>query len=294
MAGTKIKFSVFVINMMVITPLIEAEEYAPCRIDKAALETKGDLHIKTEDIPTYHDYINSMLDSDKTELATKTIAVKENMKVAVKDLFDDPKSGDKMLEAQHIVSKMVGCVLTNTGIAKDLLDLMNFDYYTYTHSVNVAVMAIGLGAEINMDRGVIEDLGTGALLHDIGKSAVPNSILNKQGKLTYNEYMLIQAHVVEGKQILKAHSDISDKSLYAVLQHHEKISGKGYPFQLSGNKINTFGKITAIADCFDALTTQRPYKSAYTPFHALSLITKETGNYDQELLTTFIKMLAKQ
>ena len=93
---------------------------------------------------------------------------------------------------------------------------------------------------------------------------------------------------------MEAHSDISGKSIHALSQHHEKMSGKGYPFQLTGDKIHPFGKIAAIADCFDALTTQRPYKPAYAPFHALSLITKETGDYDQELLAIFIKMLAKK
>ncbi len=293
-AGTKINFSIFLMNLMVITPLLEAEEYAPGRIDKAALEATGDLLIKNEDIPLYHDYINSIMDSDKAELSAKAFAVKENMKIVIKDLFDDPRSGDKIQSSQHIVSSMVDCVLTNTSIAKDMLTLMSFDYYTYTHSVNVAVMSIGLGAEMNMDRGDIEDLGTGALLHDIGKSAVPNYILNKQGKLNYTEFTLMQSHVIEGKHILETHSDISDKSIHAISQHHEKMSGKGYPFQLSGNKITPFGKITAIADCFDALTTQRPYKSAYTPFHALSLISKEKGDYDPEFLTPFIKMLAKQ
>lgn len=292
-AGTKIDFNLFVMNMMVITPLLEAEEYAPGMIDKATLETKGDLLIKNADILRYHSYISSILGSAKTEAFTKAVAVKEDMKMVIKDLFDDPRSGVKIQESEHLVSKMVDCVLENPGTAKDLLDLMSFDYYTYTHSVNVAVMSIGLGGELNMGRTDIEELGLGALLHDIGKSSVPNYILNKQGKLNYSEYLLMQGHVIEGKHILEATPDVSANSISALLQHHEKLSGKGYPFQLSGNEINSFGKITAIADCFDALTTQRPYRTAYTPFHALALITKETGDYDQAFLTSFIKMLAK-
>lgn len=83
------------------------------------------------------------------------------------------------------------------------------------------------------------------------------------------------------------------ESLVPVLQHHEKLPGRGYPFKLSGKSIKLFGRIAAIADCYDALTTQRPYKPAFTPFYALSVIAKETGDYDPDLLKIFIKMLGK-
>ncbi|MBI3592887.1 MAG: HD domain-containing protein [Nitrospirae bacterium] len=131
------------------------------------------------------------------------------------------------------------------------------------------------------------------MLHDIGKSAISHEILHKQGKLDDTEYRIIKNHVIEGEKILRAHKEFPTESLSAVLQHHEKLSGKGYPFKLSGNEIKPFGRIAAIADCYDALTTQRPYKQAFTPFYALSIVAKETGEYDPDLLKIFIKMLGK-
>ena len=130
-------------------------------------------------------------------------------------------------------------------------------------------------------------------MHDIGKSAVPSEILSRQGKLNNIEYKVIKNHVIEGEKLLRAHNDFPEESFAAVLQHHEKLTGKGYPFGLSGSGIKLFGRITALADSYDSLTTQRPYKLAVSPFSALSIVAKETGNYDPELLGVFIKMLGK-
>jgi putative nucleotidyltransferase with HDIG domain len=174
-----------------------------------------------------------------------------------------------------------------------LLSMQGYDYYTYTHSVNVAALSISLGILIGLKRDVMEKLGMGAMLHDIGKSRISHEILGKQGKLSDVEYNMIKNHVIEGEKIMLNHADFSAESLTAVSQHHEKLSGKGYPYGLAGNKISLFGRISAIADCYDALTTRRPYKAAYTPFYALMMISKDTGDYDPELLATFIKMLGK-
>src|SRR5208283_4690300 len=172
-----------------------------------------------------------------------------------------------------------------------LLSMKGYDYYTYTHSVNVAALAISLGLSIGLDRDDSEKLGMGTMLHDIGKSAISHEILCKQGRLSDVEYALIKSHVFEGENIMRKHKGFPDESFNAVLHHHEKLTGKGYPGGLSGKEISLFGRISAIADCYDALTTRRPYKVAYKPFPALKIIAKDTGDYDGELLRTFVKMI---
>jgi HD-GYP domain-containing protein (c-di-GMP phosphodiesterase class II) len=122
---------------------------------------------------------------------------------------------------------------------------------------------------------------------------IPSEIINKQGKLDDTEYRIIQTHVAEGEKILKENHRLPSDSLSAVTQHHEKMSGKGYPSRIKEKGITLFGRITAIADCYDALTTARPYRQSLTPFTALGIIAKETGNYDPELLRVFVKMLGK-
>ncbi|WP_059176674.1 HD-GYP domain-containing protein [Thermodesulfovibrio aggregans] len=131
------------------------------------------------------------------------------------------------------------------------------------------------------------------MLHDLGKSQIPHEILNKQGKLNDTEYNIIKQHVLFGYELLENQKEFPKDSLTAVLQHHEKLSGKGYPFGLKADEIKLFGRITAIADCYDALTTRRPYKPPLTSYFALSIIVKEKGDYDPELLKAFIKMLGK-
>ncbi len=296
-AGKKIDFSIFMQNELSFIPIISATDTSPAVIDEKILDLTGDVLIKRSDVLRYYAYISFFLSSkdppENEESKIKAIAVKENSKLIIKVFLDDPRSGQKVKKATTAVNKITACILENKDTIYDLLSLRNYDYYTYTHSVNVTVLSIGLGVAIGMKRNDMEKLGIGALLHDIGKSAVPSEILNRQGKLNNIEYTVIKNHVIEGEKLLRAHNDFPEESFAAVLQHHEKLTGKGYPFGLSGSDIKLFGRITAIADSYDALTTQRPYKLAVSPFSALSIVAKETGNYDPELLGVFIKMLGK-
>ena len=295
--GTKINFSLFMLNNLNLALLIEATEKAPSIVDDKVLNAKGDIVIKQSDIPLYQSFINSLSKSEdipSTEgMKVRAIVIKENSKLLIKDLLEDPRSGEKIKESTVMVSNMTDCILENKDAIYDLISLSGYDYYTYTHSVNVAVLSVGLGVAIDLKRNDIEKLGIGAMLHDVGKSAIPHEILNKQGHLTDTEYQLMKNHVIEGEKILRTHKAIPEESFVAVLQHHEKLSGKGYPLKLAGHEIKLFGRICAISDCYDALTTRRPYKPAFKPFQALSVVAQETGSYDPELLRTFIKMLGK-
>ncbi len=133
-------------------------------------------------------------------------------------------------------------------------------------------------------------------MHDIGKSVLPMNVMNKQARLTNEEFSLFKTHVIEGVKILENTKEVEKESLLVVLQHHERLSGKGYPFGLSGEKMKSFGRIAAMVDCYDCLITPRPFRYAYTPYMALSLLTKETketGDFDPDYLATFIKILAE-
>lgn len=298
MPGTKINFSIFCLNRFAFEVIIDASENSPAAVDEKALTAAGEIVIKQQDVPLYHEYLNSLITSrdiiSKTEHTNvKAIAIKENSKIVIKDLLDNPRSGEKIKESNILINNMIDCIMEKRDAIYDLLSIRNYDYYTYAHSVNVAVLSIGLGIAIGLKRDDTEKLGMGAMLHDIGKSAVSHEILNKQGKLSDLEYRIIQSHVIEGEKILRDHKEIPEESLYPALQHHEKLTGKGYPFKLAGKEIKLFGRIAAIADCYDALTTQRPYKPAFTPFYALSLVSKETGDYDPDILKAFIKMMGK-
>ncbi len=296
-AGTSVPFSIYSMKNYAYAQVLQASPEHPMTIGDEIVSVAGDVLISKSDLPLYNEYLNSVLQSvaisPKDRERMQALAIKENSKIIVKDLFDDPRSGEKIKAAQNSVNNMIDSITRNKETIHDLLSLRGFDYYTYTHSVNVGVLSIGLGLAAGLGREEVEKLGIGALLHDIGKSIIPSEILNKQGKLDDREFIIIQSHVFEGEKILMDNGRVPKEALPAVVQHHEKITGRGYPFHLAEKEITLFGRITAIADCYDALTTTRPYRQALTPFYALGTISKETGNYDAELLKVFIKMLGK-
>jgi HD-GYP domain-containing protein (c-di-GMP phosphodiesterase class II) len=295
--GTRVDFSLYLMDNYNYTLALHADAGSPATIDNALLSSKGDFIIMRSDVPRYNDYIGSLLKSgppdegDTSKL--KALIIRENSKIVLRDLFDNPRSGEKIRQTQLMVANMVDSIMKDSDAVYDLLSIRGYDYYTYTHSVNVCVLSVGMGSALNLSKSRTERLGIGAMLHDIGKSAIPVDIVNKQGKLNDSEYIIIKSHVAEGERILKGNHYLPDDSLSAVTQHHEKMNGKGYPAGLTGEDITLFGRITAIADCYDAMTTTRPYRVSMTPFCALNTIATETGNYDPAVLKVFIAMLGK-
>jgi putative nucleotidyltransferase with HDIG domain len=298
--NTEINFSIYVIDNMLFEPLVEASVEQPVEIPEIVFKARGDLAIRTSDTPLYQEYLNSVLSSPDIPVEMrgkcKAISIKENSKILVRDVLSSRHVGDRIEEVGTVISEITDSVLNKQVRVYDLMSLKNYDLYTYTHSVNVAVLCIAIASALGFKRRQIEKLGVGALMHDIGKSVLPMHVINKQGKLTNDEFSLMKTHVVEGFKILEKAKQVEKESLVVVLQHHERLSGTGYPFGLSGEKIKTFGRIAAMVDCYDCLITPRPFRYAYTPYMALSLLTKETkerGDFDPDYLAMFIKILAE-
>jgi putative nucleotidyltransferase with HDIG domain len=296
--GTTVNFGLFKQKGMEFEAVIKASNKSPALINEEVLnrffdDTAFEIVIEKSDIGRYHDYLKSLQELPKrtADEKTKAIAIKENSKILMKELLDDPRSGEKIKEVKNTVDTITDAIVEDKETMHNMITLSKYDYYTYTHCVNVAVLSIGLGITTGLSSDDVKVLGIGAMLHDVGKTAIPAEILNKQGKLDEYEYKRIQEHVREGEKILRETEEFPEEAFDAVLQHHEKLSGKGYPFKLKGKDIRLFGRITAIADCYDALTTRRPYKPAFRPYDALTVISKEHDNYDRELLTDFVKML---
>ncbi len=295
--GTEINFSLFVLDKVNYSPVVEASDKSLAVVSESMLNIAGDVAINKCDVPRYLEYISALQHSaelregDKVKI--RAFVLKETSKAVLQNFLADTKSGQTIKKVSGLVNAMIECIMEDRDAIYALLSLKGYDYYTYTHSVNVAALSIGLGVAIDLKRDDTEKLGLGSMFHDIGKSQVSHEVLNKQGRLNPFEYNIIKSHVLEGEKIMREHKGFPSESFSAILQHHEKLSGNGYPYGLAGNDLNTFGRIAAIADCYDALTTRRSYKTAYTPFHALSIISKDTGDYDADILKTFIKMLGK-
>ncbi|MGD0281698.1 MAG: HD domain-containing phosphohydrolase [Dissulfurispiraceae bacterium] len=299
--GTQINFTLYKQHRADFEPFIKADEKSPALLTAEMLSevlgSRSEIMIERTDIERYHSYLKAVSAlpglSEDNSYRQKTFAMKEDAKIVMKELLDDPRSGEKIKEAKNVVSTLVNAVLDNSEMLFNMVTLSKYDYYTYTHCVNVATLSIGLAIAVGLEKQRVENLGIGAILHDVGKTAIPAELINKQGRLNELEFMRVKEHVREGEALLVGNKDIPKESLDAVLQHHEKLSGKGYPLHLKGDEIKLFGRIAAIADCYDALTTQRSYKPALKPFEALKIIAKEINDFDRPLLKEFIGMLGK-
>ncbi len=175
------------------------------------------------------------------------------------------------------LSKTMVSELSSNLFESDMKMLRDYDAYTQQHSLNVAIFATVLSKAIGLTVKTSELVAQAGLLHDIGKLQIPAEIIQKPGKLTNEEYELVKTHSELGYNILLQRSDIFSVVRMGVREHHENEDGSGYPAHLKGDKIHTIGKILHIADVYDALTTKRSYKDAWSTKDALDYLQEKAG-----------------
>ncbi|MDW8802331.1 HD-GYP domain-containing protein [Clostridium sp. A1-XYC3] len=183
-------------------------------------------------------------------------------------------------------------LLARKSVLINIVDIKSIDSYTYQHSVNVAVLSLVMGIQLQLDRKKLYELCLGALIHDIGKALIPEDILKKNGKLTEEESKIVKEHTVKGYDFLKGSVDVPATSRVIALQHHEREDGKGYPEGRKGNEINDLAKIVAVADVYDALTSERPYREAMSPNDAVEYIMANGQiQFNYDLVKAFSKSI---
>lgn len=206
---------------------------------------------------------------------------------------DKNNSYDHLNETVNLVEEIIDEILDNDVSMINLIDLKSFDEYTYFHSVNVCILAVMVGVALGYDKHRLTRLGLGAILHDIGKVFIQKDILNKNGKLTDEEYKTIQDHPMLGYTYLKNMYSVLPTVYRCVLDHHERYDGKGYPYQLTGDNISEFGRVVCICDVYDALVSNRPYRKAILPSEAIEHIMGNSGAiFDPRLVELFIRKVA--
>lgn len=192
----------------------------------------------------------------------------------------------------EVAEEILDNVLSNKHVLLSLVDIKSMDNYTYSHCVNVAVISIILGISLNLPKKKLTYLCIGALIHDIGKSFIPKEILQKPGKLTPEEFEVIQCHPRYGYEFLGSSFNLSSHIKLIVLQHHERFDGLGYPEGIIGNKVSYLARIVSIADVYDALTSDRPYKRAMCPSDALEYLMSNAGTlFDYNMINVFCKII---
>jgi len=204
-------------------------------------------------------------------------------------VFDKVKTtGTVDITSVHkTVSDLVGALEGSPLAVASLIQLKDADSYTFTHSVNVAIMAMYLALQIRCGQD-LERVGTGGLMHDVGKIRVPAPLLRKPSPLTASECLLMRRHPSDGSRILLESGFADPMALSCVIDHHERLSRRGYPCAKPGSAVGLHARIVALADVFDALTTDRPYRAAFKVEEALSLMeTEMTEDLDPWLMQCF-------
>lgn len=212
----------------------------------------------------------------------------------VDNMLAEAKMG-KTVDTQNariLVAELANNIVENLDASMWLTQLKQRDEYTAIHSLNVCVLSITFGRALGMSVDELNELGLGALLHDIGKMSVPLEILNKPGKLTSEEFEIMKSHPVKGYEMLLKDGSLSKKVLDIVKSHHERLSGSGYPDKLVDSDISYFTKIVSITDVYDAITSDRVYHDGMTPHSAMQRLYEwMPNNFDQDLIEKFIKVL---
>lgn len=220
-------------------------------------------------------------------------------KKEIRSLFIDAECKKENRISVHIatmdgvVKDMVDEILHNKNVMVNIIDIRTFDDYTFSHSLNVAVLSVVIGTVLNLDRKQLRELAMGALIHDIGKVFIDKRILDKPGKLTSEEMNEIKKHSRAGYDYIKSNCMIPADAAEAILTHHEQFNGSGYPLGLKKEEIHFFGRIISVADVYDALTSDRTYRSALMPADAVEYIMSGYESmFDPKVVSAFIRKVA--
>ncbi|OIO04816.1 MAG: hypothetical protein AUJ49_02200 [Desulfovibrionaceae bacterium CG1_02_65_16] len=194
--------------------------------------------------------------------------------------------------AEPLVENFIESVLRNETAAVTLFKLRGFDEYTYTHSINVSLLAVLLGKHLGLDKATLLELGLAGMYHDVGKARIPEAILNKPGKLSRSEFQTMKAHPLEGYKIMVGQRDLNPEILRAVVEHHERHDGSGYPRGLTGEQVGQFSRIVSVVDVYDALTSRRVYKDAMAPAKALGMMYMwREKDFPHQAIESFIRCI---
>ena len=195
-------------------------------------------------------------------------------------------------KAKQLVAELASNIAVSVDASLWLTQLKKRDEYTAIHSLNVCVLSIIFGRALKLPEHELNELGLGALLHDIGKMRVPDSVLNKPGRLTADEFEIMKTHPGIGFELAKQDKNLSQDVLTIIRNHHERLNGQGYPDNLPESDITYYTKIVSITDVYDAVTSDRVYHDGMTPHEAMKKMYEwMPNNFDEDLMQAFIRTL---
>ena len=279
---------VLILNKNTILDQWQIEKIHANSVDKVRVrltENDSSYAIQEEEIPSVYD--SGKIRAFKEKYAAKVDEVTYIIKEIGRGAAVDVQTVGQI--SRHIIREFstVSEVINYLHLARPL------DDYTYSHSLNVSLMAIIIAKWLELSDKEIDEIATAGLLHDIGKTKIPERLLQKPGKLTKSEFEEVKKHTIFGYMMMDNILDATANMKYSVLMHHEKIDGSGYPIGSLDEDIPLFPKIVAIADIYDAMTSNRSYRNRMCPFEVIKNFEMHTfGKLDTKVLTVFLKNIA--
>jgi len=268
-------------------------------LDRLASHGVVDLWVSEKDRQKLRIYIEQHMGeilSDTTlPVEQRSNLMYESAQALVREAMEDPRSGNLIERSADLVPHMVQFIFEEGRSFEHLMRVCSYDYYTYTHSVNVFTYCVSLAQHLGHTKEEVQSFGQGALLHDVGKSKLPLNVVNSPGSLSDEQWELMRLHPVYGHELLIEQGVTDPVVLDVTRHHHEKMNGKGYPDGLAGDEISRWARICTVADIFDALTTRRSYKEARQSFDSLQFMHAHmAAELDPECFKAFVSLLGKQ
>lgn len=251
------------------------------------LKEIGIVFVSVEEDDTKVKKVESVYDEERRNF----IQTYENSLLTVREFMNQVRNQNFEVDKIKATSEdLMKVVLKNYSVIGRLYLVKDKDDYTYTHCVNVAILSAMIGEWLGLPQADIVDLACAGLLHDMGKTKIDDSILNKPGKLTDEEYEIMQGHALEGFSLLCEIPDLRGGVVLAALGHHERYDGRGYPLGLRGKEAHLFARIVAVADIYDAMTSNRIYRKKVSPFTVAKQIADDRfGVLDPEISQIFLQ-----
>lgn len=256
--------------------------------DLQRLLTRGirRLYITQGGVDRYQEYLRRILinaDGD-VSLSARVGALNEVVRDVLRERLNARDIDRTVRSISNLGTVVVNVLCDERFVASDLMRILYHDYTTFTHSANVAYYAVLLARTLGTSLGELRQIGTGALLHDLGKVEISDTILSKPGRLDEFEYRRVKQHPLDGFRQLCNQPSLTQGQLMMVYQHHERLDGSGYPVGCVGDEIHPWARLCAVVDAFEALTSSRPYRPSKKHEQALSVMEQHCGQaFDPEM-----------
>lgn len=212
----------------------------------------------------------------------------------IEHLLDDARFG-RQIEVERlepVIDRMCDSIFRHSDALIPLAQLKHHHRYTFEHAVSTSALMVAFARNLGVDRHIIHGIATGAMLQDLGMAMLPTALVDKRAHMTQQEATLIRSHVEQSHILLGELGKLPDTAMEVIVQHHERLDGNGYPFNLAGEQISLYGQMAAIVDVYDAMTSPRPYRKAMPPTEALKkLFEWGKKDFNPRLVQAFIRTI---